>query len=360
MPENGVSMEIKIQKNEILKRKPDEKDLGFGKIFTDHMFLMNYNLEEGWHDARIVPYNPISLDPSATCFHYGQLVFEGMKAYRTIDDEIVLFRPKDNFLRMNESNKRMCIPEINPDEVLEALCLLLNIEKDWIPNVQGTSLYIRPFVIATEAFLGVHPSNEYLFIIILSPVGSYYNGGLNPIKIYVEDQYVRSVKGGTGFVKCAGNYGAALISQQEAKQQGYDQVLWLDGITRKNIEEVGSTNIFFYIGGQVVTPKIDGSILAGITRKSVIELLKLWNIPVSERTISIDEIYEAYEAGKLKEAFGTGTAAVVSPIGELKYKDNTMTISCGHFGNLTNRIYNELTGIQRGTVHDCFNWIYRV
>lgn len=353
-------MEILLQKTKTPRPKPEENGLDFGKNFTDHMFLMDYDAEKGWHNARIVPYHPISLEPSATCFHYGQLVFEGMKAYRTADDEIVLFRPKENFLRMNRSSKRMCMPDIAPDFILEALSTLLKIEKDWIPKSPGTSLYIRPFMISTEAFLGVHPSNSYLFIIILSPVGSYYDGGLSPIKIYVEDNYVRSVRGGTGYAKCAGNYGASLLSQQEAGMLGYQQVLWLDGIQHANIEEVGATNVFFYIDGEVVTPELNGSILDGITRKSVIELLKSWDIPVTERVISIDEVSRAYDAGALKEAFGTGTAAIVSPIGELKYQDKVMTLNGGKNGDLTRRIYDEITGIQRCDIEDPFCWVYKV
>ncbi len=352
---------IKFVKTENLKQKPvDEHKLGFGSIFTDYMFLMDYDEGIGWHDPRIVPYGPIELDPAAACLHYAQEVFEGLKAYRAADGRILLFRPWENFKRLNNSNERLCIPKIDEELALEGLIKLVDIEKDWIPHVENASLYIRPFIIATEAKLGVKASSKYIYMVILSPSGPYYPEGLDPVKIYVEDKYVRSVKGGTGFVKTGGNYASSLIAQEEAHQQNYSQVLWLDGVERKYIEEVGAMNIFFVLDGEVVTPSLCGSILPGITRKSVIELLESWNIKVSERRITIDEIEKAYDDGKLLEVFGSGTAAVISPVGTLKYEDKVMEIGGGKIGQLSQKLYDNLTGIQWGTVEDKFGWTIEV
>lgn len=347
--------EIKVTLTDHPKPKPtSEAQLGFGRSFTDHMFLMDYTVGQGWHDPRIVPYGPLSLDPSCSVFHYGQEIFEGLKAYKGANGEIRLFRPDENFKRMNSSNERLCIPQVDEEFCLLALKKLLTIEKDWIPASEGTSLYIRPFIIGCEPVLGVHPANNYLFIIILSPSGSYYKNGLAPVKIYVEDQYVRAVKGGMGYAKTGGNYAASLKAQQDAK--GFEQVLWLDGVERKYIEEVGSMNVFFVIGDEVVTPVLQGSVLPGITRKSCIAILKDWGCRVSERKLSIDEVEEAAKNGRLKEMFGTGTAAVVSPVGELKYKDDIIHIGDG-IGEITQKLYDELTGIQLGKVPDRFHWI---
>lgn len=347
--------EIKITKTPTPKPKPvDESQLGFGKCFTDHMFLMDYSADQGWHDPRIVPYGPISLDPSASVFHYGQEVFEGMKAYRTGPDEIRLFRPEENFKRMNQSNQRLCIPEIDEGFCVEALKTLVNLEKDWIPASEGTSLYIRPFIIGCEPMLGVHPASRYLFIIILSPSGSYYANGLEPVRIYVESNYVRAVRGGMGFAKTGGNYAASLRAQADAT--GFTQVLWLDGVERKYIEEVGAMNVFFVFDDEVVTPALQGSILPGITRKSCIEILQSWGVNVSERRLSIDEVKEKAASGRLKEMFGTGTAAVVSPVGELRYKDDDIIIGDNQIGDLTQKLYDELTGIQLGKRTDKFGW----
>lgn len=347
--------EIKITLTDHPKAKPtDESKLGFGRSFTDHMFLMDYTVGQGWHDARIVPYGPLSLDPSCSVFHYGQEVFEGMKAYKGVNGDIRLFRPEENFKRLNSSNERLCIPQVDEAFCLKALKKLLEVEKDWIPASEGTSLYIRPFIIGCEPVLGVHPANNYLFIIILSPSGSYYANGLAPVKIYVEDQYVRAVRGGMGYTKTGGNYAASLKAQQDAK--GYSQVLWLDGVERKYIEEVGAMNVFFVFDDEVVTPALQGSILPGITRKSCVEMLKSWGVNVNERRLSIDEVEEAARNGRLKEMFGTGTAAVVSPVGELKYKDDIIKIGDG-IGELTQRLYDELTGIQLGKIPDRFGWV---
>lgn len=340
-----------------LKQKPtDISKLGFGKHFSDYMFIMNYKTGKGWHNGRIVPYGPIALDPAAACFHYGQTVFEGTKAYYGKDGNIRLFRPEENFIRLNKSNERLCIPEIDVDTCVDALKQLVELEKDWVPHEKGTSLYIRPFIIATDNVLGVKPGDEYYFVIILSPSGAYYASGLNPVKIYVEDNYVRAVRGGIGAAKTGGNYAASLAAQHEAHEQGYSQVLWLDGVERKYIEEVGAMNIFFIIDGEVVTPMLSGSILPGITRKSTIEVLKSWGMPVSERRISVEELGNAAKEGRLQEVFGTGTAAVISPVGELKYEGEVYTINNNEIGPVTQRLYDTLTGIQYGNIPDEFGW----
>ncbi|MDR1481477.1 MAG: branched-chain amino acid aminotransferase [Synergistaceae bacterium] len=356
-------MEIRIEKTQHPKKRPSDDEIlniPFGKVFSDHMFMMDYKEGKGWHNARIVPYGPLSLEPSACCLHYGQLIFEGLKAYKTADGSIVMFRPDQNMARMNNSCDRMCIPQIDEKEVTKAIAKLVEIEEAWVPSAPSTSLYIRPFILADEAFLGIHPSGSFLFVVILSPVGPYYKGGLEPVKIYVETNYARAVKGGTGFAKCAGNYAGSLKSQAEAEEKGYSQVLWLDGTERKYIEEVGAMNVFFVIDDTVVTPELNGSILSGITRKSVIEVVKSWNMPISERRISIDDLICAYESGKLREVFGAGTAAVISPIGELKYKDTVMSINGGKIGQISQRLYDEITGIQTCTREDKFGWIYKV
>ncbi len=350
-------MEIKITKTNSPKTKPAKgQKLGFGHIFTDHMFIMNYTEGKGWHDARIEPYGNISLDPSAMVFHYGQEMFEGLKAYRGADDQIYLFRPDMNAKRANNSNARLCIPEIPEDVFVDAVKAIVDIDRDWVPSDEGTSLYIRPFVIATDEFLGVAPSKTYLFIIILSPSGAYYESGLAPVGIWIEDEYVRAVKGGMGFAKTGGNYAASLIAQMKAHDGGYSQVLWLDGVERKYIEEVGAMNIFFKISGKIVTPMINGSILPGITRNSIIQVCKSWGYEVEERRISVEELVAAAKDGSLEEVFGTGTAAVVSPVGKLRYIDDVMTIADGGIGELTQKLYDELTGIQWGKKDDPFGW----
>ncbi|OXM85576.1 branched-chain amino acid aminotransferase [Paenibacillus rigui] len=348
---------ISIERTVHPKQKPAADQLGFGKYFTDHMFIMDYDAAKGWYDPRIVPYQPIVMDPAAKVFHYGQTVFEGLKAYRTADERILLFRPHRNFQRLNQSNDRLSIPPIDEDLALEALQQLVLADQDWIPSAEGTSLYIRPFVIATEAALGVNPSQQYQFIIILSPVGSYYKEGIKPVPIHVESHYVRAVAGGVGTAKTAGNYAAGLKAQEHASANGYSQVLWLDGVHRKYIEEVGSMNVFFRIGDTVVTPALNGSFLAGITRESVLQLLRHWNIPVEERTLSIDEIVEAHANGTLKEAFGTGTAAVISPIGELFWQGQALRIGEGQTGELSAKLYHTVTGIQKGTLEDPLEWM---
>ncbi|GAB4073077.1 branched-chain amino acid aminotransferase [Barrientosiimonas marina] len=340
------------------KEKPQADQLAFGRSFTDHMFVMDYTEDEGWHEARIVPYAPLMIDPSAMVFHYSQSVFEGLKAYLNDDGEAQLFRPQRNFKRMNHSNDRLCIPPIDETFALKAVKQLVSIDKDWIPQAEGTSLYIRPFIISTEPFIGVAPSRHYQFMIILSPVGAYYEEGINPIKIAVENDYVRTVKGGTGEAKTGGNYAASLKAQEMA-EEGIAQVLWLDGVERRYVEEVGSMNIFFKINGQVITPALNGSILDGVTRNSVIRLLQHWNVPVEERKISMDEIYQAYQEGTLEEAFGAGTAAVISPIGQLVWQEH-MEINDGQTGAIAKSLYDTLTAIQYGKIPDPFNWIEKV
>ena len=353
--------EIKVTLTTTPKAKPsDENKLGFGKIFTDHMFIMEYDEGQGWHDSRIVPFGPIPISPAATCLHYGQEVFEGMKAYRGDNGEILLFRPERNFARLNDSSERLCIPKIDEEFCLEALKQLIEIEKDWVPTADGTSLYIRPFIIGAEDFLGVHPATHLYYIVILSPSGAYYPEGLNPVKIYIEENYVRAVRGGTGYAKTGGNYASSLKAQVDASKYNCSQVLWLDGVERKYIEEVGAMNVFFVFNDEIVTPELSGSILPGITRASTVELLKSWGMNVVERKLSVDEIEKAYDEGKLVEAFGTGTAAVISPIGELRIGDKVLNINDGEIGYLSQRLYDTLTGIQWGRLDDPFGWVVKV
>jgi len=352
-----MKTKIRIERTQTPKPKPPVDKLGFGQYFTDHMFTMDYTTDKGWHDPAIVPYAPLVLDPASLIFHYGQAVFEGMKAYRATDGRILLFRPERNFARLNSSDERLCIPHIDEELAIHALNELVKADADWIPTAAGTSLYIRPFVIATEVVLGVRPSGMYKFIIIMSPVGSYYSQGINPVKICIEDEYVRAVRGGIGFTKGAANYAISMKGQAKAEKSGYAQVLWLDGIERKYIEEVGASNVFFKIDGELITPELSGSILPGITRDSVIQLAKSWGIPVVERKISVQELYEAHEKGILEEAFGSGTAAVISPIGELNWQGNKITVGDGGIGELAQRLYDEMTGIQYGRLEDKFGWV---
>lgn len=351
-------MEIKIIKTTAPKAKPaDETKLGFGRVFSDHMFIMEYDTGMGWHDARVVPYGDITLSPAAMVLHYGQEIFEGLKAYRTPNGDIQFFRPEENFKRLNSSAERLVIPQIPVEDALQALHTLVDVDKDWVPHTDGASLYIRPFIFAADPFLGVRPGDKYYFIIICSPSGAYYASGLNPVDIYVETKYVRAVKGGMGYTKTGGNYAASLAGQDEAHKQNYSQVLWLDGVERKYIEEVGAMNIFFIIDGEVVTPELQGSILPGITRKSVLELCRKWGMKVSERRISADEVAEAYKAGKLQEVFGSGTAAVISPVGHLKYGDLVMEINDNKIGPISQKLYDTMTGMQYGKIADEMGWI---
>ncbi|MCF8019700.1 MAG: branched-chain amino acid aminotransferase [Vallitaleaceae bacterium] len=353
-------LNIRIEKATTLKEKPDPNQLGFGNIFTDHMFIMDYEEGKGWIDPRIVPYQDVVLAPSAMVFHYGQEMFEGLKAYRTESDEILLFRPEMNIKRTNTTNQRICIPQVDEADVLQAIKAIVEVDKDWVPSLPGTSLYIRPFIIATDPFLGVRPANMYKLMIILSPVGAYYKEGMNPVKIWVETEYVRAVKGGVGFAKTGANYAASLKAQMKAKEKGYTQVLWLDGVERKYIEEVGTMNVFFKIDGEIITPSLEGSILPGVTRDSVIQLLKDWNMKVSERKISIDDLYLAHEEGRLEEVFGTGTAAVISPVGLLDWDGRQLMVNNGEIGPVARKLYDTITGVQCGKIEDTYNWTVKV
>ncbi len=349
-------MEIKITKTTAPKEKPCAKTLGFGKYFTDHMFVMQYTSDKGWHDAEIRPFGPFEIHPASTVLHYGSEIFEGMKAYRKEDGSVQLFRPIENIRRMNRSAERMCLPEIPEELALEILKKFVAFEEEWIPSEEGTSLYIRPFMFGNDETLGVHAVKHATYMIITSPVGAYYAEGINPVKIKIEDVDVRAVRGGTGEAKCGGNYAASNRAGERAEQEGYTQVLWLDGVERKYIEEVGAMNVMFKINGEIVTPMLSGSILPGITRKSCLELLKSEGYKVSERLLSVDELQAAMENGTLEEAWGCGTAAVVSPIGELFYKGKKYTINNGKIGEVTQHLYDTLTGIQWGKRPDTFGW----
>ncbi|WP_075878387.1 branched-chain amino acid aminotransferase [Merdibacter massiliensis] len=354
-------MEIKIERAKTLKPKPAaDAVLGFGKYYTDHMFVMDWDKDQGWHDARIVPFGPIPMDPASMVLHYAQETFEGLKAYRTKDNRILLFRPEMNARRFANSNRRLCMPEVPEEDFVEAVTKLVAYEQDWVPAQEGTSLYIRPFMFATEAAVGVHPASSYKFIIILSPVGAYYPEGVNPVKIYVEDEFVRATPGGTGFTKCGGNYAASIAAQVKAEKMGYTQVLWLDGVHRKYVEEVGTMNVMFMIDGEIYTAPCDGTVLPGVTRDSIIHILKSWGYKVNEMHLSIDDLMKAGEDKTLQEAFGTGTAAVISPIGELLYKGEEVTINDFKTGELTQKLYDTLTGIQWGNVEDTFGWTKEV
>jgi branched-chain amino acid aminotransferase len=353
-------MELTVTEAEKLKEKPDQSKLGFGTIFSDHMFSMDYTPDKGWHAFRIAPYAPMALEPSTMFLHYAQGAFEGLKAYRTDSGNIQLFRPQENFKRLNRSCRRMCIPEIDEDFALDVLKKLLTIEKDWVPGQPETSLYIRPTIIAMDPYIGVRASYTYRFFIILSPVGAYYPEGFSPVKIQVTSDYVRAVRGGVGEAKTPGNYAASILAAEKAHKEGYSQVLWLDGVEQKYLEEVGSMNIFFVIEDEIVTPELNGSILPGITRDSVIKLAKHWNDKVSEKKISIDELMQAHASGKLQEIFGAGTAAVISPVGEIKYGDQVITIAGGEVGPVARKYYNAITDIQYGKAEDPLGWIVAV
>ncbi len=353
-------MEISVREKALKGSRPEDSALGFGNIFTDHMFNMDYNPEKGWYNPRIEPFEDLALSPATMVLHYGQAIFEGLKAYKTSNDQIQLFRPRENFKRFNKSAKGLCIPELDIDLAMKSLKELLKVEQNWIPSTLGTSLYVRPIIIATDPFLGVRASYTYRYFVILSPVGAYYAEGFNPVKILISTDHVRAVRGGVGEYKTPGNYAASLYASEKAKEEGYAQVLWLDGVERKYIEEVGAMNIFFVINDELITPSLNGSILPGITRDSVIELGKKWGLKVSERKISIDELIAAKKDGSLKEVFGSGTAAVISPVGEIKYGDDIMSIGNGSPGELAVKFNNAITDIQYGVIEDTENWIEKV
>jgi branched-chain amino acid aminotransferase len=353
-------MEIKITKTTTPGTMPSEDKLGFGKVFTDHMFIMDYSSDKGWHDARIVPFGRISLHPSSTVLHYGAEIFEGLKAYRRADGGVQLFRPMENIKRMNRSAERMSLPEMDEQDALQILKTFVELEEKWVPKSFGTSLYLRPFMFGNDEMLGVHAVHNATFMLIASPSGSYYAEGINPVSIMIENEDVRTVRGGTGYAKCGGNYAASTRAGERAAKKGYSQVLWLDGVERKYIEEVGAMNVMFKINGKIVTPMLTGSILPGITRMSCIEVLKTLGYEVEERLLSVDELVSAMENGSLEEAWGCGTAAVVSPIGKLAYGDKEYVIGGGKIGEVTQKLYDILTGIQWGKQEDLFNWVYKI
>jgi branched-chain amino acid aminotransferase len=351
---------IRISKATTLKKKPKDGELGFGQIFTDHMFLADFQEEKGWYDPRVEPYGPIPLDPAAAVLHYAQAIFDGLKAFRGVDGKIRLFRPQKHVERMNNSARRMSIPTLDPDLALRSIVELVRIDRDWVPSTIGTSVYVRPVILANEPFLGVRPAKSYIYYVILSPVGAYYPEGVAPVKIRVEEKYVRAVDGGLGHAKTGANYAASLMAGEEAKHEGFTQVLWLDGVHRKYIDEVGTMNIMVKIGDEVITPALGGTILPGVTRDSVLTLLRDWGVKATERQISIDEVVEAHRSGRLEEVFGTGTAAVISPVGELAYKGEKMTIRGGGIGPLTQRLYDAIVGIQYGKAPDPHRWTVEV
>jgi branched-chain amino acid aminotransferase len=356
-------MDIKLSQADPSQLKPkpaDESQLGFGDIYTDHMFLMDYDSGTGWVNPRIEPYHSLSIDPAAMALHYGQEIFEGLKAYRGKDGGIYLFRAKDNFIRMNRSAARLCMPQLDLDLVMEGMKQLIVLDKEWVPRSEGTSLYIRPTMLATEPHLGVRPANVYLFFIIIGPVGAYYKEGLNPVKIYVEDNYVRAPLGGTGEAKTAGNYAGSLLAAEQAKEKGFTQVLWLDAEERKYVEEVGTMNMFFVIDDEVITAPLTGSILPGITRDSVIQIVKDWGMKMSERSLAIDSVIDAAKNGRLTEAFGTGTAAVISPVGQITFKGVDHVVAGGSMGELSQKLYDEIVGIQYGERPDSRGWVERI
>ena len=354
-------LNITVTLSQNLKQKPaDESALGFGRIFTDHMFIMDYELGIGWHNARIVPYGDFAMDPAAMVLHYGQAIFEGCKCYRRSDGGLQLFRAQDNFARMTRSAERMCMPALDEETAMEGLKQLIRVAADWVPHKEVTSLYIRPTMISMDVGLGVHASKKYRFFIILSPVGAYYKEGLKPVSIYVEDEYVRAVRGGVGFTKCAGNYAASILAGDVAEKKGYSQVLWLDGVEQTYIEEVGSMNMMFAYGTRIVTPRLNGSILPGITRDSVLKLARKLGYEAEESRLNVHDIFADAKSGKLTEAFGTGTAAVISPVGVLAMDDERITLGDGGIGPVAQKLYDTLTGIQYGRIEDTFGWITKI
>jgi len=351
-----MSEPIRISRATTKKAKPKDSELTFGTVFTDHIFVMDFQEEKGWYDPRVEPYGPFPLDPAAAVLHYAQAVFDGLKAFRGRDGQVRLFRPQKHVERLIQSSQRLCIPPLDPDIALKSLVTLVGIEKDWVPSMVGTSLYVRPTIIASEPFLGVRPAKSYIYYVILSPVGAYYPEGINPVKILVVDTYVRAVEGGVGAAKTGVNYAASLYAAEEAKHAGFTQVLWLDGRERKYIDEVGTMNIMLKLGDEIVTPPLSGTILAGVTRDSALTLMRDWGLRVSERPVTIDEVAAAARKGTLQEVWGTGTAAVISPVGELSYRGERIVINEGKIGKLTQRLYDAIVGIQYGTAPDTRGW----
>ena len=342
------------------KEKPADKDLAFGNVFTDHMFVMDFQEEKGWYDPRVEPYGPFPMDPATAVLHYGQSLFEGLKAFRGRDGKIRLFRPDKHVERLNRTAVRMSIPPLDPELILRSWTTVVDVDRDWVPSSVGTSLYIRPTIIASEPFLGVRPAKEYLYYVIMSPVGPYYPEGLAPTKIKVIDNYVRAVSGGLGEAKTSANYAASLYAAEEAKHEGFTQVLWLDGVHHKYLEEVGTSNIMLKIGDEVITPPLAGTILAGVTRDTALTLMRDWGLRVSQRQITIDEVIAAAHQGALKEVWATGTAAVISPVGELAYKGERVVVNGGRIGELSQRLYDAIVAIQYGTAPDTRGWTVEV
>ncbi len=351
---------IKYDLTERKNRVQIPEKLGFGKVFTDHVFEMDYSKDKGWHNPVIRPLSNLSLHPGTTFLHYAQGIFEGLKAFKTESGQAVIFRPEKHIKRLNNSARRVCIPEVDEEFLLNAISELVAVENDWIPAKSGEALYIRPFVFGTDPYLGVKPSATYKLIIMLSPVGAYYPEGFKPVKILAQDDYVRAVRKGLGDCKTPANYAASLLAAEEAQKQGYTQVLWLDGVEQKYIEEVGTMNIFINFKNEVATPKLTGSILPGVTRDSVIQILKDWGMNITERLISIDEVVSEYKKGNVIGVFGTGTAAIISSVGWLTYKDFQMEFNNGQPGELDVKLFDELTSIHYGRKEDKHNWLTHV
>ncbi len=354
-----MSDAIRVTRATTKKPRPKDHELGFGTVFTDHMFVADFQEEKGWYDPRVEPYGPLSLDPACAVLHYAQAIFDGLKAFRGTDGKVRLFRPQKHIERLNNSARRLCIPPLDPEFALQSLLTLVGLEQAWVPSSIGTALYVRPVIIASEPFLGVRPAKSYIYYVILSPVGAYYAEGMNPVKIRVEDKHIRAIPG-VGAAKTGGNYAASLYAAEEAHKAGFTQVLWLDAVHRKYVDEVGTMNIMFRIGDEVVTPPLAGTILPGVTRDSALTLMREWGLRVSERQIEIDEVIAAARAGSLREAWGTGTAAVISPVGELSYKDERLVVNGGKIGELTQRLYNAIVDIQYARVADTHGWTVAV
>lgn len=352
----GMSLNISITKSSQPRPRVASKELGFGKYFADHMFTME--CDHGvWKNPKITPYGAFHLEPGAAVLHYGQALFEGMKAFRGKNGKVRLFRPAIHAKRMQEGAARLCMPPVTEKDFLDAVTAIVKLDESWVPEEHGCALYIRPTLIGTESFLGVRPSEKYLFFIICSPVGAYYAEGFAPVKIWVEKEYVRAANGGLGAIKAAANYAASMLATVAAKKKGCSQVLWLDAGEHRYVEEVGTMNVFFRINDEIITPPLEGTILGGATRDSVLQILREWNLNVVERKISLDEIEAAQKAGTLKEIFGTGTAAVISPVGELLNQNMHIVVNGGKVGDLTQRLFNELTAIQYGDKPDTRGWI---
>ncbi len=351
---------ISVTKTANYKEKPDPATVPFGVVFTDYMFMMDYSDEKGWYDPRIVPFDDIRLNPAALVFHYGAEVFERLKAYRTPDGQVQMFRPDANIDRMNDSAERLCLPKLDKEMALEALQAFVSLEKDWVPAPYGTSLYLRPFLFGTDPDLALHGIHQATFMIIACPVGSYYKGGLQPVELLIEMDDVRAVRGGTGYAKCGGNYAAATRAGERAAEKGYSQVLWVDGVERKYVEEGGGMNVMFVWDDKLVTPQLNGSILPGVTRRSILALAQSWGMETVERKITVEELIEGCKNGEVQEAFMCGTAAVVTPIGGFAYGDEKIVVNNNEIGEMTQKIYDELTGIQWGLKEDTFGWTVKV